>query len=433
MSLEDVVKIDISRSAAAVSRAGFGIMLILGPNAPVSWGSEKYRSYTKASDMLTDGFTTSNAEYKAALAAFSQNLKPTKILVGKRATAVAQVTTVDLNGAAQNNAVYTVTIDGVPYTLTSDGTATEAEIHGGLLTLINADAACKATASGGTTDLVLTAKQAGIGFSVALTANLQQTATTANVGVQTDLTAIRNLNNDWYALVLTSRDNAEILEAAAWIEAERKIFVPSTSDSAVIATGSSDIASKLKNRAYARTAYLYSGDQASMPEAAWLGGQLPEQPGSNTYKFKELKGIAVDNLTSTQFTEAKAKRANVYTSVGGGGMAEEGVTASAEYIDVIIGIDWVHANMQADVFQALKDNKKIPFTDNGIAVIERCVRNRLKLAVDAGILADFTVTVPKVADVSSGDKAARKLPGVSFTGTLAGAIHSTTITGNVTV
>jgi hypothetical protein len=43
------------------------------------------------------------------------------------------------------------------------------------------------------------------------------------------------------------------------------------------------------------------------------------------------------------------------------------------------------------------------------------------------------VTVPKVADISAGNKTTRTLPDMKFTGTLAGAIHKVIITGVVSV
>lgn len=432
MSLDNVVNLQISRSAAAVSRQGFGTMLILGTSITTEWGSDRVRAYTKAADLLDDGFDSSDPEYKAALVAFSQTLKPTRVLVGRRLTAVAQIVTI--TPVATNSFLFTVEINDTTFSFTSDSDATAAEIVTGLSTAINGGSE-PVTASGSTT-LILTADDAGVPFSTTLSLHLTAVTTTANVGVGEDMAAISEINDDWYALVLTSRDPQTIMTAAAYIESVPKIYLACSGDAGVIAAGSVDIASLLKAKSYARTAYLYSGNQAAMPEAAWLGGQLPEQPGSNTYKFKTLVGITADDLTATQYSVAKGKNANIYTTVGGAGMTEEGVMAVGEFIDVIIGIDWLHSNMQADVFQVLRDNKKVPYTDAGVASIESTIRNRLRLATIAGILAEDpapVVTVPDVADVPSEDKAARLLQGVSFAATLAGAIHAVTITGNVSV
>ena len=81
-------------------------------------------------------------------------------------------------------------------------------------------------------------------------------------------------------------------------------------------------------------------------------------------------------------------------------------------------------------------NDKVPFTDPGIAQVEGAVRGVLNQSVGQGILSEdpeFTVTVPKAADVSTVDKSNRLLPDVKFTGTLAGAIHEVDIDGTVSV
>ena len=64
---------------------------------------------------------------------------------------------------------------------------------------------------------------------------------------------------------------------------------------------------------------------------------------------------------------------------------------------------------------------KVPFTDAGIALVETAVRGVLQEGVAVGLLSPDpapAVTVPKAADVSAEDKAARLLPDVKFTATL---------------
>jgi hypothetical protein len=79
---------------------------------------------------------------------------------------------------------------------------------------------------------------------------------------------------------------------------------------------------------------------------------------------------------------------------------------------------------------------KVPYTDAGVALIQAQVIASLQSAVAKGILTSDpapVVTVPKVANVSPSDKAARILPDVKFSATLAGAIHKVNITGVVSV
>ena len=74
--------------------------------------------------------------------------------------------------------VYTVTIAGVPYTFTSDGTPTAAEVVTGLTNLINADPLCPAIASG-TTVLNLFGKVGGT-WTHSVSANMTTADLTPN-------------------------------------------------------------------------------------------------------------------------------------------------------------------------------------------------------------------------------------------------------------
>lgn len=256
-----------------------------------------------------------------------------------------------------------------------------------------------------------------------------------------ELAAMQAEYDDWYALVLIhQRDEADqladIAAAAQWIEARNKIYIACI-DQAGMPTGSSDdIASILKAAAYERTAVLYSADQANYPEAAWMGRCLPEDPGSITWKFKQLSGVTVDDLTSTEVSYLRDKNANFYEQVAGYNMISgEAVMASGEFIDIIRGTDWLQARIAEGVFLRLVNADKVPFTTQGIAVIENELRYRLEKAVDVGLLVEgsIVITPPAIADVDPLEKSQRFLNNMQFTAQLAGAVHKTAIVGKLTL
>lgn len=247
------------------------------------------------------------------------------------------------------------------------------------------------------------------------------------------LAAVSAEDDDWYALIYETHAEADINAIAVVIEAQEKIYLTSSLDAAVITNSSTDVASDLNLAGYDRTFIIYSADTANFPEAAVAGGQLPKVPGSYTVKFKTLKGIVADNLNASQKGFALGKKANVYTPVGGVDILSEGTMASGEFFDTIVGIDWLKARMQERVYSSLVNEEKIPFTDAGIASVEGMVRATLQEGVNNGLLASFTTSVPKAADVSSVNKLARTLPDVKFEAVLAGAVHKVTINGVVTV
>ena len=66
-----IVTLNITRQTKSVSRAGFGTLMIMGMHKIYN---DRVRAYTETSAMLTDGFDSTDPEYLAATAFFSQNL-----------------------------------------------------------------------------------------------------------------------------------------------------------------------------------------------------------------------------------------------------------------------------------------------------------------------------------------------------------------------
>ncbi len=433
MSLSSIVDVQITRQTASVSQAGFGTMLILGFNAAFP---ERIRFYEDMDGVLTD-FTSSDEEYKAATAAFSQNPRPSRLAIGRADALAAAVYLLDCNQAMAGADSISVTVNG---TVCTAGTLAA------LGTAIDAVAGVASAVVAGTPDFTITiTADLGTPLTVsglAITTTLGLTATLTNPTPQktvaTALDAIALESDDYYALVLTIQTLASQVTAAAWIEARRKIFFARSSDANVKSAGStSDIAYLLKAAAYDRSVVIaHYPSTDDFIDAGWLGKMLPEDPGSATFKFKTIAGATVDILSASESTAVKGKNGNTYETVGGVNITSEGVVASGEFIDIIIGIDWLQARIQERVYAKLVQNKKIPFTDAGVAIIENEVRAQLKQGVAVGLLAanpEFTVTVPKVVDVSPADKALRYLPGITFAATLAGAIHKTQIRGTVSI
>ena len=264
-------------------------------------------------------------------------------------------------------------------------------------------------------------------------------ADSGDATVAASLSAIQNENNDWYGIVVDQAMVSDFDDIAAWVEPAKKLAIfwitdANTPDS----TKSTDLASVLKAASYDRSAVIYHvtpSTGADYPDAAWMGEGFPYAPGSSTWAYKTLKGVTADKLTGTQESTLKAKNCNYYMVVGGVAITQEGKVASGEWIDIIIGTDWIEARLRETVYSALVNNRKLPYDDTGIAVIEGLVKGVLNDAAAAGILqADsIQVTVPRYADIPQADKVSRHLPDVKFTALYQGAIQRVTINGTISV
>jgi len=445
MALSDIVTITISKTTANISRAGFGKALILGKTAHfhrIEWISQS----AYAADLAALGVPSSDAIYGAVVDHFAQNPAPTQVAIGQRKCARVTVT-VD---SVVNLTDYTISIatdlnrTARTYTFTSDASATQTEIADGLaLAITNGETEVGAT---NVADDVQIDAVGGAGFSaqrpVAQASLLTVGAAESTIEASDDaLSAIVTLDDDWYGLCCADDravgDKADQLLIMAWAETNRKLFIAATSDPAIITTGdTTSIAYTAKTNAYAYTAVIYHSLAATeYIDAAWLGDRLPFDPGSQTWCFKTLSSITVDSLSSAQRGYAEVNDANYYITEASVNITLWGTTGE-DYIDVTRGLDWLRVRMQEDLIALLIAQKKVAFTDKGIASVEAIIQKRLEQGVRNGLVAPLAadaVFVPLVADVSAANKTARNLTGVTFTADLAGAIHNITVTGTVSV
>jgi hypothetical protein len=90
-ALESIVNVTITRQTTAVTKAGFGVGLLISEfliadTTPTF--DERIRFYSEASEVLSDGFAATSAEYLAAVAYFSQPVSPTLWALGRKLTGV---------------------------------------------------------------------------------------------------------------------------------------------------------------------------------------------------------------------------------------------------------------------------------------------------------------------------------------------------------
>lgn len=442
--LNNIVQVTISRETIQITRANFGTPAIISEFAATKTTTtfDRYRDYANLTEMTDDGWLTTDKEYIRASKIFSQDPRPDKVMVGRKkpdSEAVETWTAALTAIQTQNTDWYAFTIDSTQSATTTfdadfitgnlidftiNGTAvtqvpfnsTNAQTYTDIETQIETDI----TNSIVTVDAVLRTVKVEIeGGDV----NTQSVVVTGGASQATGTTAF-----------LTEDD---IKEAAAWAETQKKIYFVTSNDADIPTSSTSDLFSDLEAFNYDRTAMQYHPDLTTSDQffsEGWLGVMLPKDPGSATWKFKNISGITSYNLTSSERGFVLGKNGNIYTETAGVDITEEGVVASGEYIDIIRGIDWLEAIIAENIYSTLVNVDKIPFTNEGIASIEGLLRESLDEAVRAGLIADdYVTTVPKVADISTANKLARTLPDVEFTATLQGAIHKVEIQGTVSV
>lgn len=426
--LTDIITINISRETAAVAQTNFNVPLFISTHTNFK---ERARTYSSTLDVAAD-FATTDTAYLAAQAFFSQALVPTQIVIGRRQVPSATVN-VQTVTAGQT---YTMTINDLPFSFVAQGSSDAIDVATGL------KATYDVTPIAGITivdhlDGTLTVTSAGVDWSIKVGAGLAKANAPATETWVDSVNAVSNANTQWYALAIESHVQADVLAVAAAIEATKKIFGTSSGASNIKTGAVDDLFSLLQAAGYQRTFGIFSANaDTQYPECAWMGYQLQEQPGSNTWAYKSLAGVTVSVLTPTEATAVKLKNGSTYEVIAGDNVTVGAKMFGGEWIDVMVFVDWLEARMTERLWFRMKNSKKIPYTAAGATIIESEIRAQLNDGIRAGGLAASpapTVSIPDVLAVSPNLRAQRIFEGITFEARLAGAIHFVRIQGTVTV
>jgi hypothetical protein len=424
--LDQIIQITLTRESTPVATASFQIPLIL---AAFTNFSERTRTYTDF-DAVTDDFSSTDKVYTIAQKLFGQSTVgavPPSIVVGRR-----QVDSVTFTPTVADSTAYTVTLNGVVYTFTSGVGATATTIVTGLKAAIGSPTGITVT---GTTTLTLAVTVAGTAWSVIASVNLVAVNAAPTETWADALTAASDDNDVWYALVTETHTPADVQALSAAIQARRKIFGTSSQDTVVPTTGTTDIAYILDSISAGRTygVYLPTAD-AEYPEAVWMGSQLAYTPGSNDWDFKRGVGATVSKLNDTARVNLRTKNMNMYTTVGGVNVFQDGNMFDGTPIDQVIIEDWLYARLQEQIYFRLVNTLKIPMTNAGLVIIENEIRSVLSQAEANGAIdRGWSVTVPDVLDIPVNLRALRTAGVFQFRVRLAGSIRKVIINGFLAV
>lgn len=275
------------------------------------------------------------------------------------------------------------------------------------------------------------------------------TFTETNVTWEDIKTCLARANSEaqFYGIHLTSfREPADIQAAMEWTEANEKMFGCEYTDYD---------SCPIRNFSYYRTFGMFSGkadgfDANDQPATnqyaalAWMAKCFGYDPGTETWALKPLATIVPSALSTAEKNELDGKNINRFLRYAGDNITIGGNMVSGEWIDVIRFRDWIKNEMQVNVFNVLKANRKVPYTDGGIGLIEGAMEATLsngqtiggiastEYDSDGNLIPGYTVSVPRAADLTEIQRKSRKLIGCKWTARLAGAIHAVEIEGYLT-
>ncbi len=254
-------------------------------------------------------------------------------------------------------------------------------------------------------------------------------------------------DNDWYYF-MTDRDEPEFVKALAkfaeasepteaelgvGVEDHRKFYMGQTSD-----------LNFADNTARAAVIYTEEKYLSEEPDASYTGNVGPFYPKNVTWKFKRpqdgnaaasegAKLITRPKLTEGQRDQLSENHVNYLTEEYKRQYVKEGVCLNGEFIDVVLGGDWIAKRMRDLLYDILLENANIDYSDAGFGLITTAVLQALSEAADedhniiardqesrAGI---FTVSIPKYADSTEEQRRNRVMPDIIWEALLCGAVH----------
>lgn len=255
-------------------------------------------------------------------------------------------------------------------------------------------------------------------------------------------------DNDWYYL-MTDRDEPEYVKALAkfaeasepseaelgvGIEDHRKFYMGQTCDL--------DFADNTARAAVIYTEERYLNEE---PDASYTGNVGPFYPKNVTWKFKRpqdgnaatsegAKLITLPKLTEGQRDQLSENHVNYLTEEYKRQYVKDGVCLNGEFIDVVLGADWIAKRMRNLLYDILLENANIDYSDAGFGLVATAVLQALSEAADidhniiardpeskAGI---FTVVIPKYSESTETQRRNRVMPDITWEALLCGAVHS---------
>ncbi|WP_284084905.1 DUF3383 family protein [Acinetobacter nosocomialis] len=265
--------------------------------------------------------------------------------------------------------------------------------------------------------------------------------------VQTCLKSLK-----WYGLAIAANlTEQEVLDVAALIEAadpSRLFGYTSQDENCLSATSTTDIPYKLKAKKYRRTFTVFSSDNPYAAVSVFGRAFTVNFLGTNTtitLKFKQLPGIAAEDLDTGESKALAAKNCNVYAGYNNDtAIFQEGVMTDGTFFDEIHGLDWYQNYLETALFNLYYTNTtKIPQTGAGVnrqcAVLERACQQGVTNGLlgpgrwngdSFGVLSTgdylskaFYVFANSLDDQPQSEREARKAPVFQIASKLAGATH----------
>lgn len=218
-------------------------------------------------------------------------------------------------------------------------------------------------------------------------------------------------------------------------------------------TVTTDLGSKLKALKYDRTMVVYEPLNANK-QVAYVGAAVLSAYATVSFTSarpaitmadKPLTGVVALDLKDAQYSALQNKNYNFYTKTTDidTNMFIDTRMASGQFFDTLQAADWLAYDMRYKLVNLVQTRDKIPFTEDGLAMVKQTISETCVEALNAGIIGTgydqdnnliengFLISMPELSSIPKADKAKRILRDVKVTFLLAGAIQVINILNDI--
>lgn len=487
-----LINVSVNLTPQLASFPNFNTCLLL-TDSDVIDVTERLREYSSVTEVATD-FGTDGPEYAFAVLWFGQTPAPQTLLIGRWAKTASQgqliggtVTAANqlpATWAAINNGAFKVAIDGVGPVeygglnfaavgnMNAVAAVIESAFPGGSATCVwdaeNSRFVITSDSTGeASTISFLTAPAAGTDISGMMEGFAADGAYTADgVDAQTPQETVvlfdDRFGNQFYGLVIPQiTDDADAIEVAELVEAmnDPPHYYGITTQAAgtISAVSTTDLAYLLSQvEGLDHTGIQYS---SSSPYA--IGSALARILTTNwqannstiTLMYKQEPSVEAEDLSTSQANAIQDKNCNVFAAYNNEtAIIQYGVSSSGQFVDSVIGADWLRGAIQTALFNTLYGTTtKIPQTDAGMHTLATQIEAVCQQGVANGLIAPgvwsaqgfgqlksgdylpkgFYVYAPPISSQSPADRALRKSVPFQVAVKLGGAVHTVDVSVDV--
>ncbi|MBM9576952.1 DUF3383 family protein [Leptospira sp. 201903070] len=255
----------------------------------------------------------------------------------------------------------------------------------------------------------------------------------------TEISTLRSGGKDaWFKTIATTHDKTELHALGDYLASIEKMFFACTDDVSVL-TGRNSIWEY----------FILHKNPDSFPEAAWVGNSAPRRVGSYNYAYLPLDGVVNSGYGNSQVSSIFSENGNLIVDFGGKQVPFPGISTGQVYADVVENRAWLKARLRENITSLFLNSDVVPYTIQGIQMIEARMREVFVQAGVQGIIApveteadktrsdlgdyQYKINLPETIDeIPTNDRNNRILPNITFSCRLRGAINEVDIDGELT-